>query len=162
MKNPILKTGIIFGVVVEIWALIFAAAGMHRSPSLGPLFSIVAIVLTVAFVAWGLVQTKALGKKYMGQVVSGVLICLVAAVIIFFGSLLLNYVVFPDFIQEAVDVQMDIMAQRGMAQEEIEQQMSMTSFLFTPIAQAILGVVGTMVTGLIVSLILAIFIRQKD
>ena len=161
MKNPIVKTGILFGVAVFVWSLIFGAIDGHQKPALGTVSFVVLIALTVVFVVWGLMQTKALGKGYGGQLVSGLLICLVASGIIFVGSLILTNVVFPDYLAESMDVQLDLMAQRGLSEEQIEQQRGVLEVFMTPFVAAIMGVVGTMVTGLIVSLIVAGFIKHK-
>jgi len=161
MKNPILKAGIVLGLVVEVWTFIYGFSGMYRSTAAAMVFPLIAIVIQAGVMAWGLRMTAALGKRYGGQILAGLLICLVAAVIIFFGSLLFTTVVFPDYLTELRDVQADMMAQRGMTAEQIEQQMAMTAPLQTPLMQAIFGVIGTVVTGLILSLILAIFFRHK-
>ena len=36
-----------------------------------------------------------------------------------------------------------------------------TTFMRTPLAQALMGLIGTLVTGLIISLIVAAFVRHK-
>ena len=86
---------------------------------------------------WGLRQTAREGRNYAGQIVDGTLMAVVAGVIIVASSLIFTLVLFPDYFEA-------IRPARGES---------------TPMAEAMSGFIGTLVTGIIASAIIAIWVR---
>ena len=86
MKQSVLA-GVVLAVLVALWTLVMGVTGWYKNPIAAMLFYLV-IPINVAVVVWGLYRTKSEGRRYGGQVVAGVVIGLVAAVLIFGNSLL--------------------------------------------------------------------------
>ena len=159
--KPIVNAGIMLGVVVGIWMFINGAAGFYKNPGTAWVFPLVATIIEIVVVVWGLKKTALLGRRYGGQIVAGLLIAVVGAVLILVFSLIWG-TVFTDSGEVAAAMQADAWADRGMSEEEIADMLETTAFSRTPLFQALVGSISTIVTGLVISLIAAIFIRKKD
>lgn len=159
--SSIMKAGVFLGITVIIWVFIMGFTGWYLDPALSLLFPLVATVLNIIAIIWGLRGTAAEGRRYGGQIVAGLLIGVIASVFIFFGSLLFTTVVFPDYFTELQALAPQYLAEKGMSEAEIQQAMEVNAVVQTPFWQALFGVVGTMVTSLVVSLITAAFVRAK-
>lgn len=159
--KPIVTAGIVLGVSVGIWIFINGFAGLYKNPGTAWVFPVVATVIEIFVVVWGLRKTAQLGKRYGGQVLAGLMIAVVGAVLIL-GFSLLSSTVFTDSGEVIAAMQADGWADRGMSEEQIEEMLASAAFTRTPLFQAISGSISTIVTGLVISLIAAIFIRQKD
>ena len=70
--------------------------------------------------------------------------------------------VFTDVFEFTAQVQAEAWENAGMSEDDIADLLQKTEPMRTPIAQALVGFVMTMITGLIVSLAAAGFIRKKD
>ena len=136
--NPVLKTGLVIGVLCAVWMFVTGFAGWYKDPALANLFFLV-VVIEIGGLWWGLRQTAREGRTYAMQVVAGTMMAVIAGIVIIAASLLFTMVVFPD----ALDVL------RG-TQEGV-----------TPMSQALDGFLGTLITGIIVSAVIAIWIRAK-
>ena len=134
--NPILKTGLIIGVACALWMFVFGAAGWYRDPATARLFFFV-VVIEIAGLLWGLRQTAREGRTYSGQVVAGTMMAIIAGVVIIAASLVFTMAVFPE------------------AMERMRADDPST----TPMAQALGGFMGTLITGIVVSALIAIRVR---
>ena len=159
--KPIVTAGIVLGVSAGIWMFINGLAGLYKNPGTAWVFPVVATVIEIFVIVWGLRKTAQLGKRYGGQVLAGLMIAVVGAVLIL-GFSLIWANVFTDAGEVTAAMQADAWADRGMSEEQIEETLANTEFMRTPLFQAISGSIATIVTGLVISLIAAIFIRQKD
>ena len=158
----ILTFGLILGALVAVWQLVYGFLGLYTSPSTAWTATVVSILITIGVLVWGLMQTAKDGRRYGGQVVAGLLICLVALVIIIPVSFLFTGLLFPDYFDVVAEMQAEQWAAAGMSEGEIDNLLQQTGFTRTSPVAAIFGAVGTMITGLIVSLITAAFVRAKD
>ena len=156
-----LKAGVVFGVAVVLWQLIFGFAGLYKNPAMGWVFPIVAIAITAGVLFWALKQTAAEGKRYWGLVATGVVVALIACVLIILGSLLYTSVLFPDYAEIALAQAVEQFEAQGLPEEQREIQMKATEWLLSPVPQALIGAVMTLITSFIVSLIVAAIVRQK-
>jgi len=159
--KPILSAGIMLGVAAGIWMFINGFAGLYRNPGTAWVFPVVATVIEIAVIVWGLRQTARLGRRYGGQVLAGLLIAVVGAVLIL-GFSMMWAAVFTDAAEVTAAMQADTWSDAGMSEDKIDDMLVKTEFMRTPLGQALLGSISTIVTGLVISLIAAIFIRQKD
>jgi len=159
--SSIMKAGVFLGITVIIWVFIMGFTGWFRDPALNMLFPVVATILNIIAIIWGLRGTAAEGRRFGGQIVAGLLIGVIASVFIFAGSLLFTTVVFPDYFAELQEMARQVYADQGMSEAEIKQAMEIGATVQTPFWQAFFGVIGTMVTSLVVSLITAAFVRAK-
>ena len=159
--NTIVKAGLILGILVEVWTYVVGFAGWYKDPALVNLFYVV-IPIHIGVLVWALRQTAAEGRKYGGQVGAGTLISAVGAVIVFAGSLLFTTVVFPEYFNEVQAMTEQMLTDRGMSGEEVQQVMDTQAAFTNPIVNAITGAVMTIISGLIFSLIIGIFVKAKD
>ncbi len=155
------KAGMLLAGLVLAWTYLTGFAGWHTNLTMATLFPLIATAFTVVAVVWGLRQTAREGRRYGGQVLAGVTIGGVASLFIFFGSLLFTAVVFPDYFLELQDAARSTYAGMGMSEVEIETAIANGARFQTPLVNALLGVAGTMVTTLVVSLLTAIGVRAK-
>lgn len=134
--HPILKAGLVIGVACAVWMFVFGAAGWYRDPATARLFFLV-VVIEIAGLWWGLGQTAREGRTYTGQVVAGTMMAIIAGVVIIPASLVFTMAVFP------------------AAMERLRADDPST----TPMAQALGGFMGTLITGILVSAVIAIRVR---
>lgn len=159
--KPIVNAGIVLGVAAGVWMFINGFAGLYQNSGTAWVFPVVATIIEIFVIVWGLRKTAQLGRRYGRQVLAGLMIAVVGAVLILGFSLLWS-TVFTDAGEVAAAMQADAWADAGWSEEQIEETLANTEFTRTPLFQAIAGSTATIVTGLVVSLIAAIFIRQKD
>lgn len=88
-------------------------------------------------------------------------IVLIGGVIIVFGSFLTTTVLFTDYREIALANAEEQWEASGMAAEQIEQARPIVEMMVSPVAQAILGFVMTLITGFVAALIIAAIFRAK-
>lgn len=159
--KPIINAGIVLGIAVGIWMFINGAVGLYRSAGTAWIFALVATLIEIAVIVWGLRKTAELGRRYGGQVLAGLMMAVVGAVLVLVFSLIWG-AVFTDAGEVAAAIQADTWADQGMSEDQIEDMLAATEFTRTTIFSSLMGSIMTIVTGLVVSLIAAIFIRQKE
>jgi len=158
--NTFMRYGIILGLACTAFTYLFGFLGWYKDPAMVSWFYLVIVVQIVVLVL-GLMKTAAEGRSYGGQVSAGLLMHLVGGVIILLGSLLFTSVVFPDYFDEVMSVQEDRMRDQGMSDAQVQQAMDMTASFMNPFVNAIIGFVFTVLSGLVFSLVIAIFVRSK-
>jgi hypothetical protein len=158
--NPIPAAGILIGVLCGLWTLVMGFTGWYKDPSHTSAFFLV-IAIEVAGLIWGLRQTAAQGRTYSGQVVAGTLMSIIAGVIIIGASLIFTTVAFPEYFQEIAAVNRQLLQQQGKTESEIAAEIAAWSEAQTPLRQAINGFLGTFMTGVVVSAVVAIWVRAR-
>ncbi|TAK56718.1 MAG: DUF4199 domain-containing protein [Bacteroidetes bacterium] len=157
--SPTLKSGLLIGVLCGIWTHVMGFTGWYKDPAMLNAFYLVILIQLVVLV-WGLKQTAS-EKAYGGQVMTGTLMSLYGGVILFFNSLLFTMVLFPHYFEDLRMMYAEMMRGEGKSETEIETAIQAAMVMQTPFLQALFGLIGTVVTGLIVSLVVAIFYRKK-
>lgn len=157
--NPV-RAGVVLGLLVAVWTFVMGITGWYKHPVLLFLFFLV-IPMEFAVITWALGKTAAT-RGYWPQVRDGVLISIVASVVIFCSSLLFTTVAFPKYFAELRAIQEQALQQQGKSEVEIQAILDQTAQGATPLANAMNGVIGTIVTGLAFSMIVAAFARRKD
>jgi len=155
-----MKAGIVLGIAVEVWTILFLSFGLHTNPLTLLLFYLV-IIIQAGVLFWGLKMTAQQGKTYGGQVVSGLIISGIGAAIIFAGSFILTSYVFLQYFNELEAGVRTALEAQGMPSAEVEMQLEAMASSNTPLMNAINGVIGTVVTGLVLSLIIGAFVKAK-
>lgn len=159
-RNPILSAGILIGVLCAIWTFVMGFTGWYKDPQMLPLFFLV-IPIEIGGLLWGLRKTAAQGRNYKGQVVAGTLMAVIAGVIVICSSLIFTTVAFPDYFRELEAANRQMLQAQGKSALEIEEEIRTNAAASTPMGQAMAGFVGTLLTGIVASAIIAIFVRRK-
>lgn len=154
------KGGVFLGLLTVAWTFVMGSTGWYKDPVLLFLFWIV-VLFELAVLVWALRKTAAEGATYGKQIVNGLVLSVVAAKIIFVGSLLFTTVAFPSYFEDLRVLHAESLRSSGMAEEEIARAVEMSASMQTPFIQAMSGFLGTLVTGLVLSLILGVFFRKK-
>jgi len=158
MSSPV-KTGVFIGVACVLWTFIMGFTGWYKHPTLLNLFWVV-VAIEIGFLVWGLRQTAAV-NGYWPQVGAGTLASVVAAALIFCGSMLFTSVVFPHYFEELRTIQAGMLTAKGQTADQIAAVQALAAPFQTPLINALSGVVGTVVTGFVASLVIAAFCRKK-
>ena len=159
--KTIIRGGILLGILVSIWTYIFGMTGMHRSAT-GPLvFACVATLIELVVLAWALKRTAAEGRRWFGQVSAGTLLAFIGGCLILATSYLYMTSVNPGYLAEAREATAAALRSTGLDEAAIESRLASQGLNQPPMAQAVTGFVMTVITGFVLSAILAIFIRNK-
>jgi hypothetical protein len=158
--NPILSAGLLIGVLCGLWTFVMGFTGWYKDPVMLRAFFLV-ILIEIGGLIWGLRKTATEGRTYFGQIVAGTLMAVVAGVVIICSSLLFTMVAFPDYFTELERVQRQMLQSEGRTAAEIDQIVGAGSGMNTPMGQAIGGFLGTLVTGILASAVIAVFVRRK-
>ena len=157
--NPILSTGLLIGVLCGAWSFVMGFTGWYRDPGKAWIFFVAVITIEVLGLIWGLRRTAKEGRNYRAQIVAGTLMAVVAGVIIICASLLFTMVVFPDYLAQVEAAQQGTLRAQGKSEAEIAEALLTLRETSTPMAQAMSGFVGTLVTGILASALIAIWAR---
>lgn len=157
--SPTLRTGLLIGVAVVAWTFLMGVTRWYLHPTLLNLFWMV-IPIQVVLLVFGLRSTAAT-NGYGRQVLSGTLASVLAALLIFCGSILFTTVAFPNYFEEIRAVQAEMLTRAGKGPEEIRAQVEAMVSTQTPFLQALFGAIGTIGTGLVSSLVIAAFARKR-
>jgi len=158
MNIPI-RAGVLLGALCVVWTFVMGFTGWYKDPVMLNLFFLV-IPLEIGIVVWALRKTAA-GATWGGQIVNGLVLSVVASVIIFAGSLLFTTVAFPNYFNDIQAAQTEMLKAAGMAEADIRTQVAASAAMQTPFMNAISGVIGTVVTGVVVAAIAGAFWRKK-
>ncbi len=158
--NPILLTGITIGVLCTAWTMVMGYSGLYKDPSLANLFFLV-IPIEIAGLVWGLRNTAREGRGYAGQILAGTMMAVVAGVIIIGSSLLFTTVLFPKYSQDLERMYRMTLQQQGRSDADIATAVQANAASWTPMAQAMSGFLGTLVTGILGSAVIGYFVRRR-
>jgi len=159
--HPIVKGGLVLGAACGSWIFINGLLGWYKDPAMYASFVPIVTLIEVIVLIWALRKTAAQGRSYSGQVVAGTLIALIGGVIIIAASMIFTTVVYPEYFDEINAMTREVMAKQGVSESQITDAINATSSFQTPFGAAIAGFIGTVITGVIASAIIAIWIRAK-
>jgi uncharacterized membrane protein len=158
--NAILSTGILIGVLCTAWTLVMGYSGLYTDPSLARLFFLV-IPIEIAGLVWGLRKTAREGRTYTGQILAGTMMAIVAGVILIASSLLFTTVLFPHYSQDLEQMYRATLLREGRSEADIAAAVQANAASWTPMAQAMSGFIGTLVTGIVSSAVIGYFVRRR-
>ena len=154
----VVKWGLILAAGVELWTLVMGVTRWYAHPTLQALFWFVTLI-ELAVLVLALRESR---KRWLGQVGVGTLVALVAAPIVFGGSILFTTVLFPDYFETLRAMHESMLRAEGLAEPEIRAQVEAAAAMQTPIAQAAAGAIATVLTAVVASAVIGIFVRAKD
>ena len=156
----VIKGGILIGLLCAMWTFVMGFTGWYKDPVMLNAFYVV-ILIEIGVLIWGLKITAA-GKTYGGQVAAGTLMAVIGGLILIGASLLFTTVVFPGYFDELRTVHAEMLRNAGTSEAEIAAELERGAQMQTTMMQAVVGFVGTVLTGVVGSLIMAVFIRKKQ
>ena len=156
--NPIFNAGLLIGVLCGGWIFVMGLTGWYKDPRMANAFFLV-VGIEIGGLVWGLRQTAAQGRSYGAQIVAGTFMAVIAGVIIVVSSLLFSMVAFPDYFDELEAVQRQVLAAQGRTAAQVETEVMAFRTSATPMAYAMSGFLGTLVTGIIASAVIALVVR---
>jgi hypothetical protein len=158
--NSTLKQGAVLGLLVSFWTLLMGVTDWYKHPTLMNLFWIV-ILIQIGVLIWSLRSSSHREAGFWGQVKAGSTISLIGACIIFIGSYLFTSVIFPHYFEEMKTMGEEVLKSKGMTDVQIQAALEAQAPMQTSFMQALFGFIGTVVTGPIVSMALAILPRKN-
>ncbi len=153
--------GLIVGAILIVMALLVWVAGIQQA-------------VWLRYMNWTLVigsvyySMKNWRDQYLGGFIRyrqalgyGVAVMFFASIVFgFYNIVYINYLD-PESLQRSLDFVEQTYYERGMAEEQIELAMELAERMQTPFFQAISTMFGTTFLGLLISLIVALFIRKE-
>lgn len=156
----VFRSGLLLGLLVVAWTFVVGFTGWYKDPQMVKLFWLV-IPIQITVLVLALRRTAAQGTPYLRQVQNGVALSVIAALIIFAGSYLFTSTVFPTYFQDLEATGRTLMARQGLSMAQIDAAVKANAPMQTSTMNALAGAIGTSVTGLVVSLLAAIWLRKK-
>jgi hypothetical protein len=153
--------GVLLGVLVAGWTFVMGFTGWYRDPIKLNLFFLV-IPMQIAVVLKCLAVTARLGAAYGRQIGNGMILSVVASGLIFCGSLMFTRVVFPTYFDDLKQAHAGLLRQAGTPEADIQKAVDAAAEGQTSMSTAVQGVVGTLGTGLVTSMIAAIWLRSRQ
>ena len=157
--NQTLKTGLWIGALCVAWTFVMGLTGWYKDPVMLNAFFAV-ILIEVVLLVIGLRQTAST-NGYGRQVLAGTMMSVIAAAVIFAGSLLFTTVAFPSYFDDLKAGYTALLQEQGKSPDEISTEVQRALGNPTPLSQALQGVAGTIGTGVVGSLIIGAFVRKK-
>lgn len=125
----------------------------------GLILLVVFIAVTIGCVFWGLSKTAG-DAGYGKQLMSAVVIGVVAGILILILSLINLNLLFPNYIEENNVAMIEAFEGMNMPEQAFEAQIAKLESR-TAMRESINGMIGTVVTTIIAGAIVAIFKRKK-
>ncbi|WP_234733491.1 DUF4199 domain-containing protein [Tellurirhabdus bombi] len=155
-----LKWGVIAGVVYIVYSTILYLTGLF-SNQLASAFS---MVLMILFIVLAMRDFRTLNGGYMSYGEGVSLGSLMSAISGLFSSTF-NYIyttfIDPTIQQQVIDKMREQWEGQGMSDEQIEGMIEATQAFQSPGLTFVFGVLGAILIGLIISLIVAAFMRRN-
>ncbi len=156
-----LTSGLILGLIGVVYTLVLYFLDLTFNPVAGYVLLLVLIV-TLFFLVKSYRDNHLHGYITYGQAVgAGVVIFLYFAIISAIFTYILYAVIDPELPTKQLAFAEEALAKRGMTQEMIDASMNMQKKFIRPEILAPFSILMNMFTGLIMSLLVAIFVRKE-
>lgn len=158
-QKTVISGGVALGLAVAGWTLVMGFSGLYLHPTLNTLFFVV-VPVQVGILIWALRRTRDTGAEYGGQVKAGTLLSVVAAPIVFVQSYVFTTVLFPNYFADLRAVHEQMLRADGIDDATLARALEQGGTP-TSLQNAITGAIATIITGVVVSAIIAIFVRTR-
>ncbi len=156
-----LTNGLILGLIGIVYSLIIYFLDLSFNKAQGFVFMVLQVVILYYllksyrdnFLYGNITYGKALG--------AGLVICLYYAILIAIFNYILYTVIDPALLSKQLAFTEEMMLKKGLPQAQIDAGMAIQSKIMKPAIMAPLSIFGTMLWGLIISLIVGIFVRKE-
>ncbi len=156
-----LNNGLILALVGIVYSLVMYFFDLYLNKAQGYIFMVV-LILVLYYLVKSYRDNYLHGYITYGQAVgAGVVIFIYYAVI----SAIFTYILFkfidPDLTAKQLAMTEEILLKKGVPQEAIDAGMNVQRKMMVPEIMAPFSILGNMVTGVIMSLLAAIFVRRE-
>lgn len=156
-----LTSGLILGLLGIVYTLVMYFLDLTFNQVQGYIFLLV-LIITLFYLVKSYRDNYLYGIITYGQAVgAGVVIFVYYAVLISIFMYLLYKIIDPDLISKQLAMAEDLIEKRGMPQEAADTAIKFQKKFVKPEVIAISGIFSNMITGLIMSLIVAIFVKKE-
>ncbi|NUN50463.1 MAG: DUF4199 domain-containing protein [Candidatus Brocadiae bacterium] len=158
MKKTLLP-GIVLAVLLAAWMYVVGFTGWYKHPTMQAMFWFVVLIQIVVLTCVIRGAARA-GSGFAGRFLRGAGTSAVAAPLVFLNSLLFTQVVFPGYFGEIRAAQESLLRSKGLPEAEITEALKVAASMENPYLHAAFGAIGTIVTGIVVSLIVAAVVKK--
>jgi Protein of unknown function (DUF4199) len=156
-----LTNGLIMGLVGIVYSLLIYFLGLSFNKVQGPVFIVVQIAL-LFFLLKSYRDNYMHGQITFGQAVgAGVIICLYYAIIMALFTYILYTVIDPGLTAKQLAFAEETMVKKGIPQSAIDAGMAIQAKIMKPAIYAPLTIFGSMLWGVIISLVVSIFVKKE-
>ena len=156
-----LTNGLILGLTGVVYTLVIYFLNMSTNRIQGFIFYLILIVV-LYFLVKSYRDNYMHGMITFGQALgAGVVIFLYYSVITAIFSYILFAIIDPGLIDKMIAAAEETGMKRGFTQEQIDLSLQFQKKIMTPPVLTIMGIFGNMFFGLIISLIVAAFVRKE-
>lgn len=155
-----LKWGAIAGVVLVVYSLILFVTEQAGNQSLGW----ISLALSVVFIVLAMREFRSLNEGYLsiGEGIGvGTLVSAISGLISATFSTIYTSFVDTAFYERLADTMQEQWEEQGLSDAQIEQASEMTKMFQSPGLLFGISLIGAVIGGLIISLIVAAFMRKK-
>ncbi|MCX6333132.1 MAG: DUF4199 domain-containing protein [Bacteroidia bacterium] len=156
-----LVSGLILGLIGVVYSLVMWFLDLTFNKNIGYIFMLAEVVILFFLV-------KSYRDNYMHGMISygqalgaGVIIFLYATIITSIFSVILYSVIDPELMNKGLAFNEEMYQKRGMTQEQIDMATKVAAKMMKPVISVPIGLVVSMFFGLIISLIVAAFVRKE-
>lgn len=156
-----LNNGLILGLIGIVYTLLVYFLDLSFNKYQGIIFLLIQIVI-LFYLVKSYRQNYMHGNISFGQALgAGVVICLYYAIIMAIFTYLLYTVIDTDLIGKQLAFAEEELLKRGIPQAQVDAGMAINSKIMKPAFMAPLSILSNMFSGLIMSLIVAAFVRKE-
>jgi len=162
MLKHSMNYGLIMGVSLVILSLIIYLMGILKPPFWVSIINWI-IVIAIIYIGSKKYRDEVLGGAigYGNAVGYGVLVSAFSAVITSFFTVLLVTVIDPEYVNKLLVIVEEEMVNKGLPDEQISAGLEMSKKFMSPIFMFFSGLLGSVLTGLVISLITSIFVKKE-
>ncbi|KAF0242017.1 MAG: hypothetical protein FD180_4160 [Planctomycetota bacterium] len=153
--------GIILAVLLASWMYVIGYMGWYKDPKMVFMFWFV-ILIQIVVLTFVIKRAAKEGAGFAGKFVKGAGTSVVAAPLVFLNSLLFTQVVFPKYFDEIRAMQESLLRTQGIPEAQIVETLKAAAAMENPYLQATFGAIGTIVTGIVVSLIASALVKKPE
>jgi cation transport ATPase len=156
--------GLILGLILILIAVIMYVTGMQLEGVQWPMYIYYIIFPVVIFYAISQYKKKQGNILSLGEAIKiGLAIAIISALVYAIYNLLFNYVIDPEFMQQAVKAELDRMVESGkMTEEMVEQTAKMREIFTNPFVGSTIWIALSAICGLIYSLIGGLIMKREE
>jgi hypothetical protein len=156
-----LTNGLIMGLIGIVYSLVIYFLDLSLNKVQGYVFMVILLVI-LFFLVRSYRDNYLHGIITFGQSLgAGLIIFLYYAVIMALFTYILYAIIDPDLTGKMLAAGEEAMLKKGMPQEQIDAGMAIQAKIMKPAIMALMGILSSMFTGFIISLLVAAFVRKE-